>query len=145
ANAVRDVRHALFLVAYLTLNAQRPAVADLLERLNEQLDVRLSLAERHFLAPRAGHLGPVGILYVNAADVWTKNLHRPNGIALVIEQHVSGVEVDLEVRTFQVVQRLPQQVRRLLAGLERDGNTLGLRQIADLRQRVEERLAVGVV
>src|SRR5205807_4092387 len=72
-NAVRNVGDALFLIAHFALDAQRPPIADFLERLHKLLDIRLPFAERHFLAPGAGHGRPVGILDVDATDVWSEN------------------------------------------------------------------------
>ena len=140
-----DVAEAPLLVADLALDAQRAAVADLLQRPHERRNVHLALTERHFLAPLARRRRPVGVLDVDAADVGAEDLHRPQRIALVVQEHVGGVEIHLQVGAFQLVQGAAQQVGALLAGLEGDGDALGLGHGADLAERVEERLAVGVV
>ena len=67
-----------------------------------------------------------------------------SGSPIVVEKHVGGIEVHLQIRALQFVERQPQQVGRLLPGLEGDGDAFCLRERADLAQRVEERLAVGV-
>src|SRR5262249_22546501 len=100
---VRNVADALFLGADLALDAQWPAIADFLQRLNKLLDVGLTLAQRHFLTPGAGDLRPVGVLDVDAANVGAENLDGAQGVALVVKDHVGGIEVDLEVRALQVV------------------------------------------
>src|SRR5581483_2708141 len=85
ADAVGDVGDALLLVADLALDAQRPAVADLLQSLHELADVRLPLAERHLFAPLAGHLRAVGVLDVDAADVRPEDFDRLDRLALVVQ------------------------------------------------------------
>src|SRR6266404_620633 len=92
ANSVRDVRNSRGLVADFALDAERAAVADFLQRLHELLDVRLSASERHFLAPLSRYFRTVRVLDVDAADIGTQNLDRPDRIALVVEEHVGGVE-----------------------------------------------------
>src|SRR5262249_35206077 len=71
---VRDVGDALLLVADLALDAQRTAVADLLQRPDELLDIGLTVAQRHLLAPLARRRRAVGVLHVYAADVGAENL-----------------------------------------------------------------------
>src|SRR5262245_46359986 len=66
---MRDVLDSGGLVANFALDAQRPPVADALECLHELLDVRLTLAERHFLAPLALDRRPVRVLDVDTTDV----------------------------------------------------------------------------
>src|SRR5947209_4625700 len=88
ADAVQHVAHAVFLVADLALDAQRTAIADLLQRLYEGANVHLSLPERHLLAPGAGDGRPARILDVDAADVRAEHLYRTQRISLVVEQHV---------------------------------------------------------
>ena len=62
-------------------------------------------------------------------------------VVLVVQEHVRRVEVHLQVRALQVVERPAEQGGGLLAGLERDRDALLGRELADLAQRVEERLA----
>src|SRR5262249_38107614 len=131
------------LVAHLALDAQRAFVAHLLQRLHELLDVHLALPERHLLAPGAGHGGPVGVLDVDAADVRSKHLHRSQWIALVVEEHVGGGEVDLEVGALQLVERAAEEIGRLLARLEGDGDALRLRERADLAEVSRKALRSG--
>src|SRR5207249_10854792 len=102
-----NVGDALFLVADLALDAERAAVADLLQGLNEPANVDLPSAERHLLAPLARPRGPIGILDVDAADVGAEDLHRPDRIAFVVEKHVGGVEVYFQVWTLQLIECQP--------------------------------------
>src|ERR1041385_4518491 len=88
ADAVSDARDALLLVADLPLDAQRPAIADLLQRLYKLLDVRLPHSQRYLLTPRPRRDRPVGVLDVDAANVRAEDLHSAQRISLVVEQHV---------------------------------------------------------
>ena len=65
-------------------------------------------------------------------------------IALVVEQHVGRVEVDLQIGALQIVERPPQQIGSFLARLESDGDAARHGQVADSAKRVEERLAVRI-
>src|SRR5438132_8632914 len=104
-DTMRHVFQAAFLIAHLALDAQCPAVPRLLERLDKLTDVYLSLSERDFFPPVAGDFRAVRILDVDAADVRTEEFDRLLRIALVVEQHVGWIEVDLQVRTLELVQR----------------------------------------
>ena len=112
--------HPVCLVADLALDAQRAAIADFLAASSRTPDVHLPLAQRHLLAPAARRRRSLGVLDVNAANVRAEDFHRPQWIALVVQQHVRRVEVHLQVRALQFVECQAQQVGRLLARLERD-------------------------
>ena len=71
---VGDVANPGRLIADLTLDHQRPGVADGLQGVEEAGDVHLALAQRHFLAPLAGGRRPAGVLEVDAADVRAEQL-----------------------------------------------------------------------
>src|SRR5262245_29125883 len=73
---VCDVGDALLLVANLAFDAQWTLVADLLQRLDELFDVRLTIAERHLLAPLARRGRAIRILDMDAADVGAEDFHR---------------------------------------------------------------------
>ena len=60
-----------FLIADFPLDAQRPPIADPPQRLDEQRNVDLPLAQGNFLAPGAGHGRPVGIFDAHL-DTWKR-------------------------------------------------------------------------
>ena len=142
---VGDVVETALLVADLALDAQRAAVADLFQRLDE---CRMLTWPRPSGTSSPQVPGVVGRL---ASLTWTLRMSGPRistarkRIALVVQEHVGGVEVHLQVGTFQLVERPPQQVGGFLAGLKGDGHAPRLCQGADFAERVEERLAIGVV
>src|SRR5262245_53479397 len=88
ADAVGDVGRALLLVADFALDAQRPAITDLLQRLNKLANVRFPLAQRHLVAPGPRDFGADRVLDVNAANVGPEDLDRPDRVALLVQQHV---------------------------------------------------------
>src|SRR5579871_3774485 len=108
ANPVSDIRETLLLIADLPLDAQRTAVAGLLQRLHKGADVYLTLPQRHFGAPLAGGRRPVRILHMDTADIGTQDLNRPQGIPFVVEEHVGWIKVYFQVGTFQLIQRPAQ-------------------------------------
>src|SRR5262249_22231504 len=98
-HAVFDVAEAFVLRAYLAFDTQRAAIADLLQRFYELFRARLPATERHLFSPGSLCRGTVGVLDMNAADVRREQLHGLQRVVLVVEQHVRGVEVHLQVRT----------------------------------------------
>ena len=133
-----DVHHPALLVADFPLDVQRAVEFDIGQSFQKLRNVHFALAQRHFLAPLALDRRPVGVLQVHGADVLAQNLHGPDRVAHVVEQHVGRVEVHLQVRALQVVERQPQQVGRLLARFERQSDALVGGELAGLGQRVQE-------
>src|SRR5437870_540360 len=97
ADAVRNVRKPLLLIAHLPLNAQGTAVADFLQGLNELTDVDLALTQRDFLAPVAWNGRPIGVLDMDAANIGAQDLDCSERVAFIIKQHVRRVEIDLQI------------------------------------------------
>ena len=131
----------LRLRAHLPLDAQRPAVADPLQPPHERGRVRLPGAERHLAPPLALHRRPVGVLQVYAADVRGEQVEHRQRVVLVVQQHVRRVEVHPQGRAHQVVECAAEEGGGLLTRLEGDNDIRLLGQVADLVERVEERLA----
>ena len=85
-----------------------------------------------------------GVFDVDRANIRPEDLDGPDRVAHVVEQHVGGVEVDLQAWRLELVERESQQVGGLLAGLERQRDALGGGQLASLSQRLEHRRPGGV-
>ena len=74
-----------------------------------------------------------------------EDLDRPDRVSHVIEQHVGRVEIHLDVRRLQLVERRRKQVRGLLPGLERQGHAAFPGKVAGPGERVEHGGSLRVV
>ena len=92
--------------AGLALDDQRAAETNALECGQEGGPVDLAFADGHFLAPGAGDLRAFGVLDVNLADGAGQRGHGLHRIALVIKDHVAGIEIDADARVVEVAEKL---------------------------------------
>src|SRR5437016_1109887 len=82
-----NVAHAAGLIADFSLDDERSCVADLLEGEYEAFDADFAFAQRNFFAPLARCFGSPRVLDMHRANIRTKDLHCPDRIAHVVEQH----------------------------------------------------------
>src|SRR5579875_3856545 len=144
ADAVGHVTQTFLLIADLALDAQRSAITDFFQGQHKGADVDLALAEGHFFAPDAGCCRSIGVLDVNAADVRSQDFHGPKRIALIVKQHVGGIEIHFQIGTLQIVEGAPEEIGGFLPGLEPHGDAFFGGQGTDLAERIEKRFALGI-
>ena len=103
-------------IARLALDNVIPLVAGLLELRDEGTSTDSAVTPRNLGSPGAGLLREERVLHVDLADPRREDLHRLARLALPVENHVRGIEVD--VKAGHVAQEAREVLGRLLAGFE---------------------------
>ena len=111
-----EIDVACAVVPAFALNDVIAFVAKLLKLGEERLSADFAVAPRHFRAPGAGLLRKQGVLDVNLDDPGHERLESGERLALGVENHVGGIEVDAHSGNF--LHELREVLGSLLSGLE---------------------------
>ena len=138
-----DIRDPL--IARLAFDAKIAVELLVLERLEESAPVDLAGADDHFLAPCARDGGADGVFDVALFEPRSERPEGGDGIALVVKDHVGGIEVHADIWPRQFLEERAERVGVLLAGLEPDVDAEVAEEIGDPGEAVAELGQCGIV